>query len=130
MKEHWNACAAFIWKCNPHKKRRTGIELFLSFCKLISCYSCFVLDIGNACLTKVHNVLRKKFTSPLDAESRYFTKRSVAEDVTTADGYVPITPRLMEQEVSELMECQKLQLMSNLFRSYCQTQLCEVPVSV
>ena len=47
--------------------------------------------------------------------------------MTTAGSQVLISPRLLEQEVSELTECQKLHLMSDLFRSYCQTRLCVVP---
>lgn len=77
------------------------------------------LPTASACRNKVINTLRKKFKSPLEAETHYYSKKITAEEVTVASGEVAVTPVFRVESIPELTTGRKLQLITEMYRSYC-----------
>ncbi len=64
-------------------------------------------------------MLRKKFTSPLAAESHYFPHKLVASEAASAGKKVVISSELHKGELSGLTPDQALLCLSNMLNDYC-----------
>ena len=85
-----------------------------------------IINLGNACRNKVLNTLRKRFKSPKEAEEYYFPQKVAAPEVlaTVAESELSVSqicaaPGLLSSASNHE---QQLDLISELFKSYCAVQ--------